>query len=490
MDETASGDGGRDQRRDDGLAALRAEVARLKRINEVLMDRSERDMTPQTTAFSLFRTAATLEEKVRLRTAELTEANHRLQAEIASRRAAEQALQQAKRGAEEANANKTRFLNAVSHDLHQPLNAARLMLEALDGQLDTRGARRMAHKITLALGSMESLLASLTDISRLEAGVIVPRLRHFNLRDLLANLANEHALLAQRKKLLLRQVRHDQVIHSDAELLERILRNLLGNAIRYTATGSVLLGCRRAAGRLRIEVWDTGPGIPREAQRRIFAEFCRMDDAQPGAEKGLGLGLAIAERIAGLLDTRIELRSWPGCGSVFSLSLPLGERARAAAERVMLQRAAGGGDAAGCHVLAVDNDAASREAIAALFTSWGYAVSTAAGPDEAWAALRRRPADVLIADYHLDAGADGLALIDSLRREGAVDCPTLLITADRGAVLREAAQQRGCRLLYKPLQPARLRALLMHFAERANPPPPGPCPAGALRAPQRRGCVP
>ncbi|TCO83364.1 signal transduction histidine kinase [Plasticicumulans lactativorans] len=437
---------------DPRVAALLAEVERLNRVNAALMDRAEREMAAQRSDYSLFETAAMLEDVVRTRTAELVDVNRRLREEIERRRHVEDALQQAKAEADRANANKTRFLAAASHDLVQPLNAARLMLEVLGGRVADPA---LAH-IEASLRTMERLLNSLIDIAKLEAGVIEVRRRHVRLDGLLQRLAAEYGLRAQPKGLRLRARPSRAVAHTDPDLLERILRNLLGNAVRHTRAGRVLLGVRRRGARLAIEVWDTGPGIPADQLGEIFREFKQLPDAHRQDEVGLGLGLAIVERIARMLDAPVDVRSQPGRGSVFRVMVPRGDAALALREAAASGAAAAGGEQLqGRRILLLENDRASRESLEALLESWQCRVQAAGGLVEFEHALAFAP-DAVIADYHLDGEENGLQAAARV----AGRCPVLIVTSNRAPEL--AARVRGCgaRLLYKPLQPARLRALL------------------------------
>ena len=284
------------------IADLEEENRRLRITNGVLMDQAENGRIGGESSYGLFQTAVILEDTVRARTEELSEANRRLHLEINRRREVENALLEAKTAAEQANENKTKFLTAVSHDLQQPLTAARLMLQTLAERLGEPSHIDMVDRTNQTLLTMESLLRSLIDISRLEAGITETRIRDFAVAPLLDQLAAEYGLTAQSRRLEFRAVGSGSVIRTDPVLLERVLRNLLTNAVRYTPRGRVLLGLRRAGGGVRIEVWDTGVGIPPDGLTEIFREFRQLPQRATVSEKGLGLGLAIVERICGLLD--------------------------------------------------------------------------------------------------------------------------------------------------------------------------------------------
>jgi len=304
------------------IADLEEENRRLRITNGVLMDQAENGRIGGESSYGLFQTAVILEDTVRARTEELSEANRRLHLEINRRREVENALLEAKTAAEQANENKTKFLTAVSHDLQQPLTAARLMLQTLAERLGEPSHIDMVDRTNQTLLTMESLLRSLIDISRLEAGITETRIRDFAVAPLLDQLAAEYGLTAQSRRLEFRAVGSGSVIRTDPVLLERVLRNLLTNAVRYTPRGRVLLGLRRAGGGVRIEVWDTGVGIPPDGLTEIFREFRQLPQRATVSEKGLGLGLAIVERICGLLDLEVTVKSVVGRGSMFGVTVP------------------------------------------------------------------------------------------------------------------------------------------------------------------------
>lgn len=259
-------------------------------------------------------------------------------------------------------------------------------------------------------------------------------------------------------------------MRSDAVLLERILLNLVSNAVRYTRRGKILLGCRRQGGDLRIEVWDTGVGIPTDQRRLIFEEFHQVAGSARGEEKGLGLGLAIVDRLAGLLHHSIEVRSWPGKGSVFAVVVPRtqGKEAEDSAPPIMRT----GASFEGPRVVVIDDDPAALKATQALLESWGCRVRTAASGDEAVAICsatpRRRPR-VVICDYRLTGGETGLQIIQRLQTAFPNDMQFILITADASAEVARDAQERGLPLLHKPVRPAKLRALLDHCLRSRAP---------------------
>jgi signal transduction histidine kinase len=394
-----------------------------------------------------------LEQRVEARTRELTAAN--------------EALRAATGEAERANQSKTRFLAAASHDLLQPLNAAGLFCSALSQRLNQPEDRHLAGNIEAALRSAEGLLSELLDISKLDAGALKPQLSDFDLGELLQELAVEFQLVAQRKGLQLRAVRCRQSVRTDRQLLRRVLQNFLSNAIRYTPRGRVLIGCRRRGETLRVEVWDTGTGIPEDQRQKIFEEFHRIDHHDQGGEKCLGLGLAITERIGRMLGHPIGVRSWPGQGSVFSLTLPRGQ-ARPLPQPAPVRQAPPGA-LGGLRVLCVDNEPSIVAGMAALLAGWGCRVVAAGGLEEALEALAADgELDAMLVDYRLGGGRNGIDLMDAVRSRLGIEVPGVVITADHGEAIRDAVQSRGYRFMHKPVKPAALRALLSQLCRHRS----------------------
>lgn len=389
----------------------------------------------------------------------LQEANDTLELRVADR-TAELAI--ASGEAQRANEAKTRFLAAASHDLVQPLHAARLFLAAADREQLSPETGTVLARIGDSLNAAEQLLSGLLDISKLDAGALPIHRDTFAADTLLAPLAREFAALAEVRGLKFRYRSTSALLHSDAALLRRVLQNFLGNALRYTRQGRVLLGVRRAGGSLRIEVWDTGPGIPPEQQRAIFEEFRRLHAQDVVGERGLGLGLAISERIAKLLGHTLTLRSWPGRGSVFALTVPLGElrdlqRTAPATEgeRPSERRA---------RILVIDNEPLALGALAALLQRWGHEVTAATDATEARIRCKdSSPPDLLLVDYHLDNGESGIDAAVLLHGEWGMQTPCAVITADPTRAARDAAAAKGFALLQKPVKPAALRALMQRL---------------------------
>ncbi len=389
-----------------------------------------------------------LEKRVDERTAEL----QRLNAELAG----------AKTAAEEANLSKTRFLAAASHDILQPLNAARLYASSLaEGGQRAGGDDRddLARKVDMSLEAVEEILGALLDISRLDAGATRPEISDVPVADLMRMLEVEFAPLARGKGLDLRFVSTRAAIRTDRRLMRRLLQNLVSNAVKYTLKGKVLVGCRRRAGAFRIEVWDTGVGIPDNRRRAVFEEFQRLDQGARIA-RGLGLGLSIVERLGRVLNHPVGLESRLGRGSVFFVTAPLSEKAPPGSHEEAQLGPGANEPLAGLKVLAIDNEPRVLEGMSMLLRRWGCLVATAQGLTEAREALIVfGPPDLVIADYHLDEG-DGIEAICALREDLGRAIPGILATADRGQEARDEAARQDIVILHKPLKPAPLRAQL------------------------------
>ncbi|SES84506.1 Signal transduction histidine kinase [Marinobacter segnicrescens] len=306
----------RDSPHDNRIRELEAENARLRKIRDSLIAHVESGTGRTPDPYAVFEHSVMLAEQVR----ERTEALNQLMDDL---RESNSALEQARAEAEQANHSKSRFLAAVSHDLLQPLNAARLFTGALEEQGLEGTAASLVRSLGSSLEAVDHLLGTLVDISRLDAGVIEPDPSSFDLADLLDGLAQEFSQLAADKGLAFRYVATKGRVWTDSRLLARVLRNFFSNALRYTDAGGILMGCRRRDRQLEIQVWDTGPGIEAHQLADIFQEFrrARPGDAPPDA--GLGLGLAIVDRIATLLDHPVTVASRPGKGSRFAIAVPL-----------------------------------------------------------------------------------------------------------------------------------------------------------------------
>ena len=389
----------------------------------------------------------TLEVRVTQRTRELTALN----AELAD----------AKNAAERANEAKTRFLATASHDLVQPMTAARLFISSVDRDQVSPSTAPLVAQAEAALIAGENLLGGLLDISRLDAGAQEAHLEHFPLAQVVGPLAAEFTVLARERGLRLRTTNCNHIVLSDPQLLRRVLQNFLSNAIRYTRRGRALLGCRRRGNILSIEVWDSGCGIAEENRKEIFEEFRRLDEFDDNQARGLGLGLAIADRIAGMLGHPLSLRSWPGRGSVFSISVPLGDIAAVSLPRPSVPDLAED-RLAGRRVLCMENEPAVLFGIEALLASWGCHIVTVRDREAAmiWVQKGEAVPDILLVDYHLDRGESGLELAEEMQELWGSRVPSIVITADHTQDAQTAANARGCKILRKPIKPAALRAVM------------------------------
>src|SRR5688572_4153754 len=360
---------------------------------------------------------------------------------------------------DEANRAKTRFLAAASHDLRQPMQAITLLVESLRERSREPEIRAIVESIRTSVTTMAALLNAILDISKFDAGTVKPERGHFALAPVLDRLRHAHEEAAGRKGIELRVVPTSVVVETDPILLYRILTNVAANAVRYTDHGRVLVGVRRRAGGVRIEVWDTGRGIPDGQRREIFREFVQLGNLERDRDQGLGLGLAIVERTATLLGHRLDVRSWVGKGTVFSLDVGQGDPARV--------RQAAQVDAApleGCRVLVVEDQAEVRAAMKILLEGWGCEVQVAGSGEQARDQLARLGAapDVVIADMRLPGNEDGIAVLELIRARYP-ETGGILVSGDIAPEVLRRAQDSGYTLLHKPLRPARLRALMGHL---------------------------
>lgn len=428
-----------------------------------------RDITDRRkTAIELERAYDDLELRVRERTAALTGLNHQLRQEIAERSAVEARLREAKGEAEQANLSKTKFLAAVSHDLLQPLNAARLFTSALLEQSFGPKAEGLVRSVSTSLDDVENLLGTLVDISKLDAGVITPDVTAFDLRDLLNNIAREFRQMALAEGQRLDFVPSSAVVRSDSQLLARILRNFLTNAIRYTGQGRILLGCRRQADHVLLQVWDTGPGIPGDKLTEIFQEFKRIRPKGAQADKGLGLGLAIVDKISRMLGHEVSVSSVEGKGSVFSVRVPLGELQPSLPKPCSDVVFSPDHGLSGARVWVIDNDLAICQGMKTLLEGWDCRVVTAVSAEDlaTKVAVATAAVDLILADYHLDNdenGVDAVAVINGQRSQPA---PVLMITANYSNELKQHIRELGYLLMNKPVKPLKLRSVLTHVVRR------------------------
>ncbi|MWV13627.1 response regulator [Pseudomonas sp. R-28-1W-6] len=401
-----------------------------------------------------------LEQRVAQRTTALLGANQSLHEQIGERVRVEQELRKARDAAEEANRSKDKYLAAASHDLLQPLNAARLLISTLRERELGESAHNLVERAHQALEGAEDLLSDLLDIAKLDQAAIKPDLDVYRLDELLAPLASEFEPLATQAGLRLRVRIAACTVRTDARLLTRILRNFLSNACRYTEHGGVLLGVRRRGGQLRIEVWDSGRGIPADQLQAVFREFHQLDVGRSMERKGVGLGLAIVERIARMLGYPIEVRSRPGRGSCFSIQLPLVADQAPLPSILPAAQAQVGNPLPGKRLLVLDNEPSILHSMADLLGGWGCEVLTALDQAQALEVLDERAPDLLLVDYHLDLGVTGSEVVQALRAHFARDIPAVMITAERSDECRLHLQALKVPLLNKPVRPGKLRAVL------------------------------
>jgi PAS domain S-box-containing protein len=410
-----------------------------------------------------------LEQRVEDRTKELTELNGQLLQEIEERVQMEHRLRDAKQEAEKANHSKTKFLAAASHDLLQPMNAARLFCASLmEHNLDER-TRQLVFSLNYSLEDVESLLAALVDISKLDAGVVKPDITAFSAGDLLGNLANEYRTLAADSGLAFEFVATSAVILTDSQLLARILRNFLTNSVRYTREGKISLGCRRRPQGLEIQVWDSGVGIAEDKLEEIFLEFNRGSQKDTARDKGLGLGLAIVDKMSGILGHPIKVQSRLGFGSCFSVLVPYGRRQLSRKATTPGLALLGNQQFRGRRALVIDNEASICQAMAVLLSGWGFEVITARSYEELLVQQPELDAgiDLILADYHLDNGVTGLDVVRQMRTDLGLDAPVLMITANYTNVLKQEVRELGYRLMNKPVRPAKLKAMIHHMIHQA-----------------------
>ncbi|PMH46238.1 hybrid sensor histidine kinase/response regulator [Vibrio sp. 10N.286.49.B3] len=390
-----------------------------------------------------------LEARVKTRTQELENLNQRLV--LATQRS------------DLESQSKTRFLAAVSHDLMQPLNAARLFASSLSEISQGDEERKLARHIESALEATEDLISDLLDISRLESGKLQANIHAFSLNDVFSNLDAEFNALAKQQGIEFSVIASQVCVASDPKLLRRILQNFLTNAFRYNPKGKVVLGARRVGGKIRIDVWDNGVGIEFDKQQVIFDEFTRVDPTR--VEQGLGLGLAISKGLAHVLDHSISLRSWPGKGSVFSVHLPISTLVSSATVspdepvKTTVHQV---------RVLCVDNEPDILIAMEALLNRWGCEVKTALDIVQSLQALEegKWQPDVVFSDYRLDHGRTGLEVLQQCRLRLGDGFEGVIISADRTEEMMRAIKGNGFSFIAKPVKPLKLRAILHRVESR------------------------
>jgi signal transduction histidine kinase/ActR/RegA family two-component response regulator len=381
----------------------------------------------------------------------------------------ESKVEERTRQLEAANQAKSRFVAAASHDLRQPLHALGLFVAQLHGRLRAAERSQIISRIEAALSAMNELFSALLDISKLDAGATTVNITVFPVAQLLAHAETTFAGAAREKKLSFRALPSDAWVRSDFILLQQIVFNLVQNALRYTHGGGVLVGCRKRGDQLRIEVWDSGIGIPPDQHDKIFGEFYRLGEPDRDRRAGLGLGLAIVDRLCRLLDHPIEVKSIVGKGSVFAVTVPHAPADKRAIEASIVPRS----QPSLSHdklVLVIDDDPLVLEGMGGIFRKWGCRVVTADSDSKALKAATAQDdvPDLIISDYHLANGRTGIATIEWLRGELSAQIPAFLISGDTDPATLHEAKVKGFHLLHKPVDPMALRAM---FNQAVKPVP-------------------
>jgi signal transduction histidine kinase len=399
---------------------------------------------------------STLAQGVNQMAAQLASAHDQMLRQVAD---ATSELRARKDEAERANLSKSRFLAAASHDLRQPMHALGLFIAELSQQTHAPGSRRLVERIAASAEAMEDLLDSLLDISKLDAGVLQPTIHSFNLQPVIERITAERRPAAAERNLQLKARPTTCWVRSDPVLFQRILGNLVSNAVRYTQSGRILVACRRRGERLRIEVRDSGVGIAPDEQEIIFQEFVQLDNAERSRDKGLGLGLAIVRRLTDLLGHRLEVRSRPGMGSVFAVEVELAQPEYAVESGTPSREP---GDLGGIRIALIDDDPLARAGMESLLTAWECEVISAGDAPSLLSALGQTaaPPQLIICDYRLHGPINGIQAIHGLRALYGHAVPAVLISGDTGPEILRQAHAERLLLLHKPVRPARLRALL------------------------------
>ena len=370
---------------------------------------------------------------------------------------------------EAANQAKSRFIAAASHDLRQPLHALGLFVAQLHGRMRAGERAQIIRRIEAALAAMNELFSALLDISKLDAGATTVNVTVFPVSQLLAHAETTFAGAAREKGLSFRALPSDAWVRSDFILLEQIVFNLVTNALRYTQRGGVLVGCRKRGDQLRIEVWDSGIGIPADQHDKIFGEIYRLGEPDRDRRGGLGLGLAIVDRLCRLLGHPIDVKSAVGKGSVFAVIVPLAPADKRAIEASVVPRSSQPSLASGKLVLVIDDDPLVLEGMSGIFRQWGCEVITANSDDKALqlASEQDRLPDLIISDYYLSRGRTGIETIEWLRSELAAPIPAFLISGDTDPATLLEAKNKGYHLLHKPVDPMALRAMFQQATRRS-----------------------
>ncbi|MGE0009096.1 MAG: ATP-binding protein, partial [Parvibaculaceae bacterium] len=389
--------------------------------------------------------------------------------DVTASKLTELALRQAKAEADASSEAKSRFLRAANHDLRQPLSTLRILIFNCIGEADEEHRRDLLHAMDISVSIMEDLLGALLQIGQLDAGQIVPRISTFQLSQIFERIELQFRHLAQEKGLRFRLAPTRGAVVSDKALLERILTNLVANAIRYTDVGGIVVGCRHSDRAVRIEVWDTGKGIAAADLERIFQEFYQVPDERRVKRRGLGLGLNIVQRLAALLGHEIKVRSVEGRGSVFSVEVPVGDIWQSDAVAPEISETVGG-EFAGISVLLIEDDEVLRQAMKELLERWGLKVRAVSCEEEAHRHLAggSQPPQLIIADYSL-RGQIGTTVVGNIRKLLGREIPAVIVTADIDPKVVADIAESGLPVLIKPVSPPRLRVMMHNLLfEPAN----------------------
>ena len=372
-------------------------------------------------------------------------------------------LQNAKEDADRANKAKSVFLASASHDLRQPLNAMQMYIAALKTKVNDEEVLKIIEDINSVSASTARLLNALLDVSELEVGAIKPRYEEFPINNIFTSIFQSFSPLAKDKGLQFRIVPSSIFVKSDPDLLERILGNFMSNAIRYTQSGSVMIGCRRRGNIVSIEVWDTGCGISDNQMSSIFEDFYQIENKERDRSKGLGLGLALAKRLSISLNHKIESKSWLGSGSSFSVLVEIGKEN---SSDIKLENITNIMDLSGVKVLLVEDDIDVLKSTKQLLESWGCIVSSGRDQDEIKNVIGSDGyllPDIIVADNRLPGDASGIDVVKLVQKDLESLIPSVIVTGDveRGHV--QSITDQGFPVLLKPIQPAKFRAILSHL---------------------------
>lgn len=384
---------------------------------------------------------------------------------------ATRALREKKEEAERASHDKSHFLAVASHDLRQPLHALGLYIAELQRKVTDGEQQHLVGQVERSVESLSTLLNALLDISKLDAGAIVPHMQVCDVGAMLKHVAADYQILSSLRNIQLVIRSSGAQVHSDPILLERILTNLVSNALRYTPpNGRVMIACRRRGNRLRIEVRDNGIGISRNDQANIYREFFQLNQPQLDSSKGLGLGLAIVDRLIKLLGHRIDLHSAPGLGSVFAVEVPIAQSPAESASNGTKEReiesVTDESALAGKKLLVVDDDEMVLNSTARILTAWGCEVTLATSMAQVEQFLQDGLTwDMIISDYQLENHATGIDVIATVQAHLGESLPCILVSGDTGPAVLKLAAVSGHHLLHKPVKPAKLRSLLIHLLE-------------------------